>query len=222
VDLGAICNPDFVRRLFVAMLLMVPTLMVLSLATQDFPTLHSRFDIDGEATVPAWYATVILFSVALCSVVIHVLQRRANRDAKLPYHWLIFAVAYCFFSLDEAACIHEAFDTRLRIKWIYIYAPFAAIFFAYCAYYLIFVESDKLLSRWVLCGMSVFGLGALGMEAWTYFFYSANSELAEAMVEESLELIGTTIVFIGSLKGIRRLSKHPESRSLAEPHLMSR
>lgn len=216
LDLSTMCTPPFVRRLLFAMLLVVPILMGLSLATQKFPTLHSRFDIDGEATVPAWYATILLFSVALCSIVIHVLQQRKKPDAKWPYHWLIFATAYFFFSLDEAARIHEALETRLHLKWIYIYAPFAAVFFAYCAYYLAFVESDKQLSRWVLCGITLFGLGALGMEAWTYFFYSASSELAEAMIEESMELIGTTVVFIGCLKGILNMPAEQENQSFSD------
>jgi hypothetical protein len=185
---------------------MVPLLMGLSLATQNYPALNSRFDIDGEATIPAWYSTIILFSVALCSLVIYDLRRRADADAKWPYFWLAFAVAYCFFSIDEAARIHEAFDMRLGLKWIFYYAPIAAAFFVYCAYYLVFIETDKRLSRWVVCGITVFGLGALGMETWTYVFYSPKTVLAETIVEESLELIGTTLVLIGCLKGIRHLS----------------
>jgi hypothetical protein len=204
MDSFSMLKASLVRRLFVAMLLMVPVLMSLSVLSQDFPTLHSRFDIDAEATVPAWYSSILLFNVALCSVAIYHQRRVASPDAKWPYHWLLFAAAYLFFSVDEAARIHEALGNRLNTKWIFIYAPLAAAFYAYCAYYLVFVETDKRLCWWVLAGMSVFGLGALGMEAWTYFFYSAATELTEVIIEESLEMAGTTLVLIGCLKSLIR------------------
>lgn len=45
---------------------------------------------------------------------------------------LIFSSVYCFLSLNEAARFHEMVTDSLKVKWIYVYAPIALLFFLYC------------------------------------------------------------------------------------------
>jgi hypothetical protein len=172
--------------------------MILSLTTSGFPVLHSRLDIDGEATVPAWYSSVLLFCIGLCSLGLH-FMRRAAVPKESSYFWLVFGSVFFFLSLDESARIHEIFDEQFQIKWIFFYAPFAAIFFIYSMYYLFLRERDKRLSLWALTGLLIFGLGGLGTEAYTYF---VPSGVAENVVEESLEMIGAIILLVGCMQGV--------------------
>jgi len=185
------------NRLFFILLSVVPLLMILSLATGNHRVIHSRFDIDGEATVPAWYSTLLLFCVAQCAIGIHRFRRRTESDARMASFWLIFAIVFCFLSLDEAARFHEVFGERLNIKWIFVYAPFAAVFFAVCVYFFIAIEPQKILGRWVLGGLILFASGGLGGESYSYFF---GSSMTEKIFEESCEMFGAIVILTGCLR----------------------
>jgi len=111
--------------------------------------------------------------------------------------WLVLSSVYCFLSLDEAARLHEIFDTSLHIKWIYIYTPPAGIFFITCLYFLTFINKNKNLRNWIIGGLIVYTLGGLGGESFSYFFYASTFEI---VFEEGLELLGTLMVLKGSLQ----------------------
>lgn len=202
-----------VYRLLLFLLSVVPLMMILSLATDDHRLIHSRFDIDGEATVPAWYSTVLLFCVAQCAFALYYLRNKTEPNARLPSFWLVFALVYCFLSLDEAARIHEMLGERMNIKWIFIYAPFAAVFFAFCCYFFIFAEAHKEVGKWVLGGLILFAAGGLGGESISYFF---GSSLTEKIFEESFEMFGTIVVLVGCLQEVlRRIQADDKTRSPA-------
>lgn len=193
------------NRLLLILLSVVPLLMILSLVTGDHRVIHSRFDIDGEATVPAWYSTLLLFCVAQCAIGIHCFRRRTEANARMAFFWLIFAIVFCFLSLDEAARIHEVFGERLNIKWIFVYAPFAAVFFAVCVYFFVAVEPQKTLGRWILGGLIIFASGGLGGESYSYFF---GSSMTEKVFEESFEMFGAIVILTGCLRElIRRIGQ---------------
>lgn len=191
-----------VDQLFPLLVAAVAALVLLSFATRDFPTLYSRFDLDSEATIPAWYSSALLFCVSLCAAALYLIRRESVPRPIIRLFWLVFAVAYLYMSIDETARIHEALEERLRVKWIYLYAPFATIFLIYCASYLTRIETNPKVRRWILGGVLVYGLGALGAEALLYFFYSPSVEPLEVVIEESLEMIGTSMVLVGCLHGI--------------------
>lgn len=189
-------------QLFVALVAAVVALVLLSLVTSDFPILYSRFDLDSEATVPAWYSSALLLCVSLSAAILHLIQPHTASRPTIRLFWLVFAGAYLFLSLDEAARIHEALEERLRVKWIYLYSPLALIFLIYCATYLTRIETRPRVRRWILGGILVYGLGALAGEALLYFFYVPSVEPLEVVVEESLEMIGTSMVLVGCLHGV--------------------
>lgn len=191
-----------IDQLFPLLVAAVGILVLLSLVTREFPTLYSRFDLDSEATVPAWYSSALLLCVSLCAAGLYLMRRDSAPRPTIRLFWLVFAAAYLYLSIDEAARIHEALEERLRVKWIYLYAPFAAAFLIYCANYLTRIESYPKVRLWILGGILVYGLGALGAEAMLYFFYSSSVEPLEVVVEESLEMIGTSMVLVGCLHGI--------------------
>lgn len=70
------------RNLFLFLLLIVFIL----LGMHFFPasrswTIANRFNLNGEANIPEWYSSVLLFSVSLISLVIYLLGRKGiGRD----------------------------------------------------------------------------------------------------------------------------------------------
>lgn len=191
-----------IRNLFLLLVFFV----LLLLAMYFFPeslswTIHNRFDLDSEANIPTWFSTVLLFCVSLTSLVIYIFGRDIANYASLQSFWLVFSAVYCFLSMDEAARIHEILDTNLHLKWIYIYAPFGAIFFIVCTYFLTVINKNNNLRNWILGGLIIYALGGLFGEAFSHFFYPSK---VEVVFEEGFEFLGTIMVFRGCLQELRR------------------
>jgi uncharacterized BrkB/YihY/UPF0761 family membrane protein len=200
------------RRLFWTL----SSLALLLVALHFFPaslslTVANRFNLDREANIPTWYSTVLLFSVSLASFGIH---RFAPRDAHLPRSsrrfWAVFASAFCFFSLDEAAELHEIIGRCTPVKWVYVYVPVCGVFLAVCAlYFLVNRRNERVLGTWILGGLATATVGAMGCEGVSHWFRPLPPVLqqVEFAVEEGLEMIGTIMVLTGCVKELRRLSR---------------
>ena len=70
----------------------------------------SRFDVDGEMTVPAWFSALDFFFCALLMVAI------AQREHGHPFgrYWWALAAGFTILSLDEAVSLHEAVNDRIK------------------------------------------------------------------------------------------------------------
>lgn len=157
------------------------------------------FGLQNEANIPTWYSSFLLNAVSFISFFIFFFEKKRSIHY---YFWLLFAAVYCFLSFDEVARIHEATGTFLSIKWVYLYAPFAFIFFILCAFYLIKIrKSEKTLRNWILGGLIIFAIGGMGFEALDYYYYPLPDKIQkfEYMIEEGLEMTGTIIVLTGCL-----------------------
>jgi len=198
-----------VRKLFLLLLFIVFILLAMHFFPESLSsTIHNRFNLDGEANVPTWYSTVLLFSVALSSLIIYHLDNISSyADKSWRLFWLGFGGVYCFFSLDEAARLHEIIDVNTSIKWIFIYAPLVGIFFVVCAYYLAVRNNNKTLRNWIIGGLIIYAAGGLFAEFVSYLFYPLPPALqqVEFVLEEGLELIGTILVLMGCLQESNRL-----------------
>ncbi len=189
------------HKIFWMLLIVVFLLLLMSFVPPWHEIIYSRVDLDGEATIPSAFSTMLLFSVSLFSFLIYRLGKTYEDDTSWKYFWLIFGAVYCFLSLDEAACLHEIFDEARIIKWIYVYAPVFGIFFIVSAYFFININKNKSLIYWVVGGMIVYALGGLVAEAYDYF---VGSSRAEEMIEEALEMIGAIMVLRGCLDEFNR------------------
>jgi len=191
-----------IRNLFLLLLFFVLILLAMCFFPESLSwTIHNRFDLDSEANIPTWFSTVLLFCVSLTSLVIYIFGRDIENYASWHSFWLGFSAVYCFLSLDEAARLHEILDTSLHLKWIYVYAPFGAIFFILCTYFLTVINKNNNLRNWILGGLIVYALGGLFGEAFDYFFYSSQVEI---VFEEGFEFLGTILVFRGCLQELSR------------------
>jgi len=205
--------PD--RRAFAFLLVPIVVLVGMHLFVEaavrlsdSFPVaLHNRFDLDVEANVPAWYSTVLLFTVALAAFVIHRWGAATGSERRRwPWFWLVMATVFCLISLDEAARLHEAIDDAGYPKWVFFYAPLFAGLFAACTYYLFAIRDDPELRRWIIAGLIVGFGGGVGAESVMHGFeLSSRWEEFEVIVEEGLELVGTSMVLVGCVHELKRI-----------------
>lgn len=193
-----------VRKIILAQFLVAGFLVGMHFAGAALPERLGRlFDLDRETSLPTWYSTVLLFSVALCSLGI---AKRTPGPGPDRRFWRFFGLVFGFLSLDEAACIHESLTVAWNVKWIYFYAPFAAVFFGICAVYLL-KTGRRDLQRWILGGLLVYALGGLLGEAVSYWYrpLPAGWQQVEFAWEEGLEMLGSILVLAGGLREFNRL-----------------
>ncbi len=194
--------PIPIHKLFLLLLFFVLILLAMHFFPKSLSsTIHNRFNLDSEANIPTWFSTVLLFCVSLTSLAIYILGRNLEINTSCQSFWLGFTAVYCFLSLDEAARIHEICSTVLHLKWIYVYAPFGAIFFMVCAFFLTVINKNYHLRNWILGGLIVYALGGLIGESYSHFIYHYQIEF---VFEEGLELLGTIMVFRGCLQELDR------------------
>lgn len=161
-----------------------------------------KFNLDGEANIPSWYSTVLLFSVSLCSLAIYGLSHAHGHTR----FWIYFGCAFCFLSLDEMVGIHELLDNTATVKWVFFYAPFAAAFFIVCVFYFKNI-SQAVLRNWLLGGLVVYALGGLVCETLNHVFFPLPRllQFLEFVLEEGLEMLGAIMVLTGCLHELDRL-----------------
>jgi hypothetical protein len=71
------------------------------------------FDMTREESIPNWYASILLFCIALTCVLTYVIQRvRVERQVAVP--WLFFGAFFTFLSMDDGAKIHERLGSFFR------------------------------------------------------------------------------------------------------------
>jgi hypothetical protein len=211
------------RRVFIGLIVPVAFLSVMDFFPGSLnETIDNRFNLDGEANIPAWYSTVLLFSVSLSAFVIYLSgglpSDRPSRRKRA--FWLGFSIVYCFFSLDEAARLHEIIDKTTSIKWVYVYAPFALVFLAVCVFHLATPCNHGAVRRWILGGLGLSCMGAMGFELLGYLMSPLPRFLQhlEFVFEEGSEMTGTAMVLVGCLYALR----HALRSSLQEGSLERR
>lgn len=65
------------------------------------------FDMTREETIPNWYATILLFCIALTCALIFVTKRAQEERDGNATPWLLFAGFFTFLSVDDGSRIHE-------------------------------------------------------------------------------------------------------------------
>jgi hypothetical protein len=194
-----------IRKLFLLLILSEFIILAMHFFQSNWSwAIEDRFDLDKEANVPTWFAVALLFSVSMVSLIIYILGRDTRIYNSWRPFWLGFSVVFCFLSLDEASRVHEGIDNVFHIKWIYVYMPFAALFFIVCTYFFIFINKNKTLTYWILGGLIVYALGGLLCETISFYLYSGK---AEVVFEEGLEMLGAIMVLTGCVQELERLHK---------------
>jgi len=169
-----------------------------------------RFHLDGEANVPALYATLLLLG---CTTVVGLIAagKRANRDP-FARHWVGLTLILLFMTADEAAQFHElltrpmreVIDSAggwLRYAWV---VPGAALSLLVGLAYLRFLLHlpSATARRFVVSGVLFLG-SAIGMEMVSGWYMTNRDNdfvyFLLARIEEVLEKIGVLIALDAAL-----------------------
>ena len=169
-----------------------------------------RFHLEGEANLPAWYATLLLFACAVVFAVITV-KKHADRDP-FTRHWLGLALILLYLSADEGSQLHELFRRPmdeltggfggwLRFGWV---VPAGLIALVIGIAYLRFLRHlpPAIARRFVLAGAIFLG-AAIGLETiggWyiTLHTHDVGYDLL-AGLEEVLEKVGVILAIDAAL-----------------------
>ena len=195
-----------IHKFFLINILIIIILIATHYFSINFPNLHIGFNLDGEANVPSWYSTIMLFSISLISLYMYFKRFYGYIYRRF---WMFYSCVFCFLSLDEAARCHEFISLVTSIKWVYIYIPFYIIFYFICFYHMTKLNSPKFF-RLLLLGLLIFGCGGILFEFISYLYFPLSSKLQqiEYVLEEGLEMLGVLMILTGFLNEMINKNKN--------------
>jgi len=180
-----------------------------ALGTETALRTLSLFNLEGEGTLPAWYSSMLMWTVAGLLAAHAVIAHKLGRHT-VSYWWAL-AVIFAFLSLDETAHLHERAELVLpsdfspggffHFRWVIVVGPLVAIVgLAFVPFLLRLPRASAL--RIMIAGF-VFVGGAYGMEhVGAYLFVTTGGQtsvyFAAASTEEGLEMAGLCL-FIAAL-----------------------
>lgn len=167
-------------------------------------------DLDGEATVPALFSTVLLLCSSALFLMIALVARNSKEEFSL--RWFGLAAIFLFLAVDESCEIHERINYWLRLMfqttgllysaWILPYGIFVVAFVLYYWRFLFRLPS-RTRSLFIVAG-GVYVTGALILEALGERFSELRMEDTLAfgvsvIVEEVLEMVGVIVLIYAVL-----------------------
>jgi hypothetical protein len=190
---------------------------------------HGMFNLDGEANVPAWYTSAQL----LLAAVPFLLTSLSSASAEAAPRWLLAlgGAGLLFLSADEMVGFHEAVTALLRPvsfmprfsgghgMWVPVYlaviALVALVTTRPCARVR---RAEPRGSAILAAGALVFVTGAVGVEILSYGEVRADGPASRiymlfVAVEEGLELLGASLMLIGSV--VLNAALNPALRALS-------
>jgi len=231
------------RRRVLGSLIAATALLALAFVATHMLKLHGYpeqmgfrrlFNMDGEATLPAWFSsTLMLVASALLAIIAAGKQHSGDRFRS---GWWILAAGFLYMSADESASIHEMFnraghalpiatDGLLNAPWV-VFGMAAALVVGIG--YLRFLAHLPPTTRWgFVVACACFLGGALGVEMLSAALGGAHCLEAQpsgweqrgdfpaeymwyVVAEEGLEMLGV-ILFIDALLGYLQAEPAPVS-----------
>jgi len=166
------------------------------------------FNLNAENTVPAWFSSVLLLTVAIYAYLIA--QQDTAHTRKHRRLWLLLAVLFVVLSMDETVSLHEMIGGivakhggegtgLLRFAWV---VPGLAFCVLVGGLFIPFVRdlAPGVRGQVVAAGL-IYVSGALGMEmiGGAVYSRSGHSPLYSALtvLEETLEMCGAVLCIRG-------------------------
>jgi hypothetical protein len=181
------------------------------------------FDLDGEATVPAWFSALQLAVIGFLFVL-----KALQPSSTTPKLLMTLGAGFLFLSADEAASIHENLSPvlagrgewlpRFRFDhgvWIFVYlAGATAVLLPFRRQLTALWRQHRSEASIMATGMALALAGGVGLEIIAYQFLGATLTPRlypiEVAAEEFLEMVGMSVVLYGSL--LMLLRDEPISR----------
>ena len=166
------------------------------------------FDLDLENSLPNWYSSLQLFAVAGLFAIF----ARCRFDRRSARAWALLALPVIFLalSIDEVAEIHEwaglkvdelllpRGDTPFVLTglWMFVIGvPFLAALVSLIHSVRVFFKATPHVASKMVVGTLVLMGGAAGVETLVNFVpWKSTAHVLEVALEESLEMVGVTII----------------------------
>ena len=156
----------------------------------------SRFDLDEERTVPAFFTAFLL--IACAAVALRLPRSLVSRPFAIA-----FAALLVFASLDELAEVHEKLERRLDVDWQLLYIPVFAVAAAVLALFVMALRRNGVGLGLVLASGACW-VGAQLLEALQWEDDGPAPGYAWMMVtEETLEMVGSALLLLALLTASR-------------------
>jgi hypothetical protein len=168
-----------------------------------------EFNLDGEFTISAAVAALLLGAAGALAVVAAAVDRLAARRRALA----CLGVFLAFMALDEIAALHEKLEGRLGVDWQVLYAP-VVLFGGVCFVFVLLGARrfERRRSAVLLCLGAVAWLLAQILEE---LQWDGDTLLHPWMIvpEETLELAGSALFVLGLLGVLDALTatRHPSA-----------
>ena len=187
--------------------------------------IHRLFDLDSEANIPSWFSTIQLFMIGLIAMLTAQSQHYKSPPSKQGLTF--FGLGFMYLSLDEGASIHE------KLTYVFHNNPWVPYFDGVHGIWIVVYGSIGIVvllalhrDLWSICktlrrealifivGMVIYLAGAGGAETITYFYIDKTNPsvyAAEVILEEFLEMFGSSILFYSVLLACIKKTELPPS-----------
>jgi hypothetical protein len=172
-------------------------------------------DLRREGVLGAWYSSVLLLLNSMaCMFVMYRRQERSWRGT-----WLVVALGLLMLSADETAELHERLGVKIDhlgfgagyvpskapvFNWLMPAIPVAAVFgWALVVASRFWAETHPRSRRLALAGLACWGGVLVAEFAESQMVRHGMRRSLQAMTEEGLELVGSTLFLIAFLEYLR-------------------
>jgi hypothetical protein len=209
------------------LLVTIDLVLILATAATDIGVVDNRrfryysFDLKGEANIAVWYSSLLL-AVTGFLVLASSARSEISSGGLERFSLRILSGGLLFLSMDETAQIHEQvgayFSHYVRdrsthgdepvYRWIVPYCIPVAAFAITMIYSLLtwlrrFVRESRLILAGLLCWLGVIAAEALEDR----MRESAVERRLQGVLEEGLELLGTTLFLVGFIELYRNYQR---------------
>lgn len=216
-----------------AALLLLDTLLILiggGQALMGATSWHidALFGLDGEASIPTWYASMKYFVLAIAAAILAWLLRG---DAAANGPFALLALMFLAMSCDEVAAIHEhlqqgverhAVDPALiasagrigiPLEQVAVVLPVLVLASMILFRAIRALAATPAAGRLMLVGFMALASGAVGVDLLHGTLdLSATGNLLSVMLEEWLELAGSSIIIAGCGVALGRFMPAPDGK----------
>jgi hypothetical protein len=174
-------------------------------------------DVNAEASIPTWYATITLMACSVMAAVIAVTARVRGRP--YPLQWALVSVGFALLSLEEILGVHSQATKVLRsvvsitegFGYVLVLGAIGLVGLAILAVVFgrFFMDLPSRWRRWFTIGAVIYLIGVFASDlVGDYLFTATEGEtslLYESVltVEEALEMTGVLIFIVLLLEYIR-------------------
>lgn len=212
-----------IRRVTMTLAIVSGLFTVMGLVTQILSpgpaeqyTWTHMFDLDGEATLPAWFQTGLLL---VCGALQWMIGSSRETDDRFSRYWKFLAWVFVYLAADENATIHETLGfwiSKHSVHSMGVYAwlipGIAFVTYMGFASWKFLHHLPAPIRRGLMIAAAVYLTGAAGMELIEAPLDELWGSLPFSMlvvVEETLEMAGLVIFIHTLLSYIKTLPKGP-------------